>query len=139
MLKITNITFKQHFVTLDVVQECEITVLQKKQLVCEIIARYPNISSHHCVNSRGPRFSDCIKTTNLAHILEHLIIEKSLLKKRQRNIKKTIGCTRRVGDGEFVIKLSYDDDVMMLKTINESIVELNEILCLARDEKEELR
>ena len=38
--------------------------------------RYPKIKEHSCKNSHGSRFDDCVETTSIPHILEHMILEE---------------------------------------------------------------
>lgn len=44
----------------------------------QVIARYPTICAHSCINSSGPTFGDVIGETSVAHLLEHMIIEEQL-------------------------------------------------------------
>ena len=44
-------------------------------LIDAVLHRYPAIVAHSCINSYGPTFGDAIYGTNIAHLLEHLVIE----------------------------------------------------------------
>ena len=44
----------------------------------QIKRRYPTITRHSCINAQGPTFEDIAYSTNVAHVLEHVIIEEQL-------------------------------------------------------------
>ena len=45
------------------------------QLAQQVVADFPQLPLHACVNPHGPTFASVLEHTSLAHLLEHLIID----------------------------------------------------------------
>ena len=71
-----NITFKEDRALIKVQVEGCLTPEGRVVLKQLLYNRYPKIKEHACKNSHGPRFDDCIETTSIPHILEHVILEE---------------------------------------------------------------
>ena len=78
-IKLVEIIFKEDRAIIKVqVQQC----LTPQERVClreALYKKYPNIRNHSCKNSNGPTFGDCVETTSIAHIFEHVILEEMAL------------------------------------------------------------
>ena len=74
-----NITFKEDRALIKVQVEGCLTPKERVVLKQLLYNRYPKIKEHACRNSHGPRFDDCVETTSLAHVLEHVILEEMAL------------------------------------------------------------
>ena len=122
MLKLHNITFLPDRATILVEEKRGLSSFERNLLVAKLLERHNNLSNHDCVNSHGPKFGDCIRTTSLAHIFEHLIIEAAI--ESWPNFKM-IGNTKKKTGHFFEINVTYKDDIVLLKIINDSVVELN--------------
>ena len=75
-IQLLGITFKQDKAQIDVKFDQCLTPEERIRLRDALYKKYPNIKNHACKNSNGPRFDDCVETTSIPHILEHIILEE---------------------------------------------------------------
>lgn len=74
MLKIDKILFRTDRVEVVVLDEANLTAEARHKFTTLISEQYPEALSQDCRNSHGSKFCDCLETTSLAHVLEHIII-----------------------------------------------------------------
>ncbi|MBQ3106077.1 MAG: hypothetical protein IJC51_01180 [Eggerthellaceae bacterium] len=107
---------------------------------------YPALSSHACVNERGPRFGDVMDCTPLPHLLEHLVIElqgdaapfggnalsdgKASFDGRASSGGLLLGATEWLDEsaGLARVQMSYRDDMTAMRALSEALAVLNDIL-----------
>ena len=75
-IKLTSIVFKEDRALIKVQVEGCLTPKSRVKLCQLLCKKYPKIVNHACRNSKGPTFGDCVETTSLAHVLEHIILEE---------------------------------------------------------------
>ena len=154
-----NITFKEDRALIKVQVEGCLTPEERVALKQLLYSRYPKIKEHACKNSHGPRFDDCIETTSIPHILEHIILEElshdSTRKGAAVSLRNTsdkpdsepaslffsnrksvfVAKTSNLGGGVAKIELKYYDDISTLRAIKRATNCLNELLSFAKCER----
>ena len=96
------------------------------QLMETLCAARPNLSSHACVNSKGPGFAAVMNRTPLIHVLEHLIIDFQA----QGNQQLFVGTSQWEDEpaGVGTVELTFVDDMLALQSISAATDLLNEAL-----------
>ena len=155
-----NITFKEDRALIKVQVEGCLTPKERVVLKQLLYNRYPKIKEHACRNSHGPRFDDCIETTSIPHILEHIILEElshdstrkgaavslrnasdkpesqpTSLYSLDKGMKTFVAKTSNLGGGVAKIELKYYDDISTLRAIKRATRSLNELLSFAKCER----
>ena len=134
-IELTNICFKKECVQIDVKMNTTLNDVQRRKLAEALLQKYPFIKEHACKNSHGPAFGDCIQTTSVPHILEHVILEeckdyyaKNKVSDFSGKNKLFVGKTTNLSEDLAKIELKYYDDIFMLNAINRATTELNNML-----------
>jgi len=82
----------------------------------------PGLARHSCENDRGRDFLQELRDTQIAHCVEHVAAELMALSGSPRTLK---GETRwdfaRDGAGVYRVHLEFDDDLVALAALSESI------------------
>ena len=155
-----NITFKEDRALIKVQVEGCLTPKSRVKLCQLLCKKYPKIVNHACRNSKGPTFGDCVETTSIPHILEHIILEElshdstrkgaavSLrntfdkpegqppsLYSLDKGMKTFVAKTSNLGGGVAKIELKYYDDISTLQAIKRATSSLNELLSFAKCER----
>lgn len=125
MLKVQKISISDNRATIKILDDISLENEQRAQLTSLISKRHKHILEHVCVNKHGPKFGDCVATTSLAHILEHLIIDGCI--SHWQNFEM-IGTTKKRSPNLFEIQVTYRDDVELLEIINDSVIELRDLI-----------
>ena len=96
------------------------------RLAAAVLARFPTLRAHACVNARGKTFGSVIEHTSLAHLLEHLWIELQVRASTDEQAR-FVGTTEWLDEatGTARIQMSYRDDLQALRTFNEAASFLN--------------
>ena len=160
-IQLLGITFKQDKAQIDVKFDQCLTPEERIRLRDALYKKYPNIKNHACKNSKGPRFGDCVGSTSIPHILEHMILEDlsqsstrqgppvslrntsnkpdsepaSLFFSNKKNI--FVAKTTNLGEGLAKIEMKYYDDISTLQAINRATSSLNEMLKVCKNGKVE--
>ena len=140
-IKLTSIVFKENRALIKVQVEGCLTPEERVVLKQLLYNRYPKIKEHSCKNSHGPRFDDCVETTSIPHILEHIILEElketaspcrldpsTPLRSAQDDVTLFVAKTSNLGGGVAKIELKYYDDISTLQAIKRAASSLNEML-----------
>lgn len=134
-IELTNICFKKECVQIDVKMNTTLNDVQRRKLAEALLQKYPFIKEHACKNSHGPAFGDCILTTTVPHILEHVILEECKKNDAGNKVsdfsgknKLFVGKTTNLSEDLAKIELKYYDDIFMLNAINRATTELNNML-----------
>ncbi len=96
--------------------------------------QFPDLPHHACVNDSGKTFGDCMETTSVPHLLEHVIIS---LQVRERNSGDAtfIGTTEWINEQEGLasVEFGFRDDLVALRAFNEAVkfVNVAVLTCLA--------
>ena len=89
----------------------------------------PTLGMHACRNGVGPTFSYVMRSTSVPHLLEHLVIDAQT---RAANDPSRVftGTTQWSAENPLVanIVVSYEDDLVALRSVKESLAFLNEAL-----------
>lgn len=96
-----------------------------------LIKNRPTLVSHKCKNKNSQAFVDVLAQTSMPHILEHLIIDYQIEYANKSNI---FGITL-LGSSEWLdksfglakIEFQYFDDIVAIKSINNSVNLLKKI------------
>lgn len=89
--------------------------------VNRVLALMPGLAEHVCINPKGDSFKDTLAQTDVAHLLEHVVVELSALSGRAELV---CGKTRRYpgGDGRiFETVLSCEDDTLTMAALSSGI------------------
>jgi hypothetical protein len=82
----------------------------------------PGLAGHRCRNERSQRFIDEIADTETPHLLEHIAEELMALAGSPRWLKgETTWDFERDGARVFRVRLDYDDDLVALGALKESV------------------
>ena len=127
-IQLLGITFKQDKAQIDVKFDQCLTPEERIRLRDALYKKYPNIKNHACKNSKGPKFDDCVLTTSIPHILEHMILEEIKTVSDIVVPSLFVAKTTNLGEGLAKIEMKYYDDISTLQAINKATSSLNEML-----------
>lgn len=98
-------------------------------LIAECLGRVPTLGQHACRNSVGPVFASVMRNTSTPHLLEHLIIDTQTRAAKDPNRVFT-GTTQWSAGDDLVahVAFSYEDDLVALDALNQSLAFLNGVL-----------
>lgn len=98
-------------------------------LIAECLGRVPTLGQHACRNSVGPVFASVMRNTSTPHLLEHLIIDAQTRAAKDPNRVFT-GTTQWSAGDDLVahVAFSYEDDLVALDALNQSLAFLNGVL-----------
>lgn len=102
-------------------------------LIAECLCRVPTLGQHACRNSVGPVFASVMRNTSTPHLLEHLIIDAQTRAAKDPNRVFT-GTTQWSAGDDLVahVAFSYEDDLVALDALNQSLAFLNGVLIRQR-------
>lgn len=102
-------------------------------LIAECLGRVPTLGQHACRNSVGPVFASVMRNTSTPHLLEHLIIDAQTRVAKDPNRVFT-GTTQWSAGDDLVahVAFSYEDDLVALDALNQSLAFLNGVLIRQR-------
>lgn len=100
-----------------------------KALMQRVLENYPSLALHACRNHKGTLFSDVMNDTSIPHLLEHMVVDGQTRAARdeQRIFTGTTQWDTRDRLKAHVV-VSYEDDLVALRVLNECVSYLNEIL-----------
>ena len=106
------------------------------ELMAQVLAAFPTLPQHACVNERGTTFAAVMNRTPLPHLLEHLVVDLQV-----RAIASAKGSTglgaqhaarsqRETNEqqGTARIDVSFSDDLIALRAMRDAVAFLNETL-----------
>lgn len=130
-MKVKEITFEKDRVVIEV-SYCDFSTPEERERFNEELFRtMPDIMEHDCVNSRGPKFMDCYKTTSLPHVFEHIVIfYLSCLASSEKKVL-LVGKTTNTGANVAKIEVKYYDDIQALRAINAAAEKMNSLMTSA--------
>ena len=159
-IRLVDINFEEDRVVIEVKNEGCLTNDERNSFTELLLKKYPEITGQSCRNSKGPTFGDCVKTTSIAHILEHVILSE-LAKNSTRKLSSValrstsnkpadssaslffpttgsevyLGKTTKLSEEVAKIELNYYDDILTLQAITRATAELNDLLnaCKEKD------
>lgn len=119
--------------------EVELAVSSKRYaetdepLIEHCLESYPSLAHHACRNEVGPVFASVMKRTSTPHLLEHLIIDGQTRLAKDADRVFT-GTTQWAAGGGLVARVafSYEDDLVALQVLNQSLAFLNHVLIALR-------
>ena len=132
-IKLLNITFKGDRAQIDVQFNGKLSPDVHNNFIKLLLKKYPSIAGHSCRNSKGPTFGDCVETTSVAHIFEHVILEELAFVETRKCV--FVAKTSNLGGGVAKIELKYYDDISTLQAIKRATSSLNELLSFAKCER----
>ena len=154
-IRLVDINFGKERVEIEVKNEGFLTPVERNNFTELLLKKYPEITCQSCRNSKGPTFGDCVKTTSIAHILEHLILSElsetatpcrrdpsTSLRSAQDDVREVpasgkvyLGKTSKLSEEVAKIELNYYDDILTLQAITRAAAELNDMLnaCKEKD------
>lgn len=99
-------------------------------LMARVLKKVPTVQYHACRNHRGPLFAAVMNATSVPHLLEHLIVDAQT-RASQDDTRIFTGTTQWIADSDSLVALvsiSYEDDLVALGAIKQSVQFLNEVL-----------
>ncbi len=105
-------------------------------LVSDLIARFPHILSHACVNDRGETFMSVAAHTSTAHLLEHLAIDEQARLDETPSEVTFVGKTSWANRAkrEACVQLSYESEAVARRSLATAQRELDAAL-LSRERR----
>ncbi len=93
------------------------------QLAQRVVADFPQLPLHACVNPHGPTFASVLEHTSLAHLLEHLIIDLQVAQTPDETAATFAGHTTWVSESEglALITVSFRDDACALRALRDAV------------------
>ena len=93
------------------------------QLSQRVVADFPQMPLHACVNPHGPTFASVLEHTSLAHLLEHLIIDLQVAQTPDETAATFAGHTTWVSESEglALITVSFRDDACALRALRDAV------------------
>jgi len=89
----------------------------------------PSLGNHFCINESNNDFAHELKNTELAHVLEHILME--LIGKKDKEVKKISGLTswnwRKEGNFIYKIRIDYSKKTYFKKSLSEALSILNDL------------
>lgn len=75
MLRLESVVVRRDRVVLVVRMDEGVPRFTSRELTDRILAQFPDLPFHPCVNAKGPQFGDVMDHTSIPHVLEHLVID----------------------------------------------------------------
>lgn len=100
-----------------------------------VLAEYPRLQRHSCVNSKGPTFADVMNETSWAHVLEHLVIDLQVSAHQQAGDVRDpwfVGNTQWVdkASGKARVQVNFFDDFIAMRSFRDAVRFLNSVISL---------
>lgn len=98
-------------------------------LMQRVLKDHPSLALHACRNHKGTLFSDVMYDTSVPHLLEHMVVDGQTRAARDEQRIFT-GTTQWDAHDRLKahVVVSYEDDLVALRVLNECVTYLNEIL-----------
>ncbi len=95
-------------------------------LVQRCLQHAPTLAQHACRNQVGPLFGAVMYNTSTPHLLEHLVVDTQTRAARNASVVFT-GTTQFSSEDPLLanLALSYEDDLVALRALKESLEFLN--------------
>ena len=124
-IRLTSITVKRGRLV------CEVVIADERKRYCTpelasfVERSHPDIAHHACVNESGRRFGAVMRSTSVAHMLEHIAIDMQAHGSEDDTL--FVGTTewRDEQMGKARIQLSFRDDLSALGAFNKALQFLN--------------
>ena len=108
--------------TLKLSQDLGLSTEENREAVQKIVGLMPGMLEHVCISPAGDSFKDALVHTDLAHLLEHMVVEILALSGR---VELVCGKTRKLSDSNegsvFQTVLSCDDDTLTIAAISSAL------------------
>lgn len=106
------------------------------QLMRRVLAAFPSLPRHACVNELGTSFGAVMDCTPLPHLLEHLVIDLQVRAQAGSGAAAGAADAPLVGTSEWVderagvarIDVSFADDLVALRALRDAVAFLNQVL-----------
>ncbi|MCI8451332.1 MAG: hypothetical protein HFJ74_02280 [Eggerthellaceae bacterium] len=97
-------------------------------LAARVVAAFPDLPRHACVNDRGSTFSSVMNDTPLPHLLEHLVISLMLRDDATPAHAVHVGTTEWLNEAEGLarVEVTYTDDLVALRALRDATAFLND-------------
>lgn len=128
-LRVGSIRVRADRIEIQVGVQSEKYAYTDKALMQRVLENYPSLALHACRNHKGTLFSDVMNDTSIPHLLEHMVVDGQTRAARdeQRIFTGTTQWDTRDRLKAHVV-VSYEDDLVALRVLNECVSYLNEIL-----------
>ncbi len=102
------------------------------RLIARIVASFPQLSRHACVNEAGDTFGVVMNHTSLPHLLEHMVIDLQTRAEPFDSDSTFVGTTVWTDEvaGRARIEVSFTDDLVALRAFRDATNFLNEAVVL---------
>ena len=135
MISVDAITFRPDRMVCEVHVDPGTPTHTSPTLATAICEAFPTLPHHACVNSQGTTLGDCLGRTSLPHVLEHLVIDYQVSYDDEMFVGTTEWLDRNAGTAR--IEVSYRDDVVALRALQQAVASLNDLLDRVTDHKTE--
>lgn len=101
-------------------------------LIAHIVALFPQLPRHACVNEAGDTFGVVMNHTALPHLLEHMVIDLQTRAEPFDSDSTFVGTTVWIDEaaGRARIEVSFTDDLVALRAFRDATHFLNEAVVL---------
>ncbi len=99
------------------------------QLIERCLQHAPTLAMHACRNGVAPTFGAVMEGTSVPHLLEHLVVDAQT--RAAQSLQRVFtGTTQWSAEDPLVanIAVSYEDDLVALRALKESVAFLNDAL-----------
>lgn len=95
--------------------------LTSPALMERVLARFPDLASHACVNEAGSSFGDAMLRTPIPHLFEHLVIDLQA-RDAADGAAVFVGTTEWLDKerGSALVEVSFENDLAALRAIKEA-------------------
>lgn len=100
-----------------------------------VLAEYPRLQRHSCVNAKGPTFEAVMNRTSWAHVLEHLVIDLQVSAHQEAGDSRDpwfVGNTQWIdkNSGKARVQVNFFDDFVAMRSFRDAVRFLNSVISL---------
>lgn len=101
-------------------------------LMERVLAAFPTLPHHACVNDAGTTFSAVMTHTSVPHLLEHLVIDLQVRSATHATNAVFVGTTEWLDEtaGRARIEVNFADDLVALRAFRDATCFLNKAMVL---------
>ena len=101
------------------------------ELINALVARFPYLLEHDCINKVGPTFGHVARNTALPHLVEHLVIaiqadREPVSARGKRYLGKTFWTNK--SELRAQIEVNYADDLIALRAFSDAVTLIDFIM-----------
>ena len=128
MIETEHISVKPGRLTIRVRVTAGTPLYMSPVLAYKVLATYPELVAHACINEEGRIFGDVIDHTSVPHVLEHLIISEQARNEETPAKANLLGTTQWLDESHGVarIDVNFTNDIVALQAFRNALQFMNE-------------